>query len=106
MHLNYVLSGAWAGLGGVIAALAVGHVDPDMAYWTTSGEFVFVTILAGTGNVAAPFIGAAVFEAIRTIANQYAPNVWQMTLGLAMLAIILFLPHGLWSLFTRRKAPA
>ena len=106
VHVNYILSGALAGLGGAIAALTVGHVDPDMAYWTTSGEFVFVTILAGTGNVAAPFIGAAVFEAIRTVANQYAPHVWQMTLGIAMLAIILFLPQGLWSLFTRRRAAA
>ena len=29
-----------------------GHVDPQMAYWTTSGGFVFVTILAGAGSVA------------------------------------------------------
>ena len=104
VHLNYVLAAAWAGLGGALSALTVGHVDPDMAYWTTSGEFIFVTILSGTGSVAAPFIGAAVFEAIRTVANQYAPHVWQMMLGIAMLAIILYLPHGLWSLFRRAKA--
>ena len=42
---------------------------------------------------------------IRTLANQYAPNIWQMTLGLAMLAIIMFLPNGLWSLF-KPKAQA
>ena len=33
-----------------------------------------------------------IFEALRTVASQYAPNVWQMSLGLAMLAIIMFLP--------------
>jgi len=27
-----------------------------------------------------------------------------MTLGIALLVVIVFLPDGLWSLFTRRKA--
>ncbi len=102
VHLNYVIAAALGGLGGGLTALAVGHIDPDMAYWTTSGEFVFVAVLSGTGNVLAPFFGSAIFEAIRTLASQYAPNVWQMTLGIAMLAIIMFLPAGLWSLFRRR----
>ena len=102
VHLNYVIAGALGGLGGGLTALTVGHIDPEMAYWTTSGEFVFVAVLSGTGNVLAPFLGSALFEAIRTVANQYAPNVWQMTLGIAMLAIIVFLPTGLWSLFRRR----
>lgn len=103
VYVNYVAAGALAGLGGACAALAVGHVDPEMTYWTTSGEFVFVTILGGVGNVLAPFVSALVFEALRTVANQYAPNVWQMMLGVAMLAIIMFLPAGLWSLVRRLR---
>jgi branched-chain amino acid transport system permease protein len=103
VYVNYVAAGALAGMGGALVALAVGHVDPETAYWTTSGEFVFVAILGGTGSVLAPFVSAAIFEALRTIANQYAPNVWQMSLGLAMLAIIMFLPGGLWTLVRRRR---
>ena len=75
MYANYVAAGALGGLGGALAALAVGHVDPETAYWTTSGEFVFIAVLGGTGNVLAPFLAAGVFEAIRTLASQYAPNV-------------------------------
>ncbi len=104
VYANYVMAAALAGLGGAFAALAVGHVDPETTYWTTSGEFVFVAILGGTGNVLAPFLAAAIFEGLRTVANQYAPNVWQMALGLAMLAIIMFLPGGLWTLMRRRTA--
>jgi branched-chain amino acid transport system permease protein len=106
VYRNYVAAGALAGLGGAFAALAVGHVDPETAYWTTSGEFVFIAVLGGTGSVAAPFVSAAIFEGLRTIASQYAPNVWQMSLGLAMLAIITFLPSGLWSLVRGRGAAA
>jgi branched-chain amino acid transport system permease protein len=104
IYVNYVIAAALAGLGGAFAALAVGHVDPETTYWTTSGEFVFIAILGGTGNVAAPFLSAALFEGLRTLANQYAPNVWQMALGLAMLVIIMFLPGGLWTLVRRKPA--
>lgn len=104
IHTEYVISGALAGAGGAITAFAVGHIDPDaMAYWTVSGEFVFVTILSGTGNVLAPFIGSTLFQVIRTFAFEYVPYAWQLVLGGSLLLIILFLPNGLWSLYARLR---
>jgi len=104
IHTKYVFAGALAGIGGALAATTVGHIDPEMSYWTTSGEFIFITILAGTGNVLAPFLGALLFESIRSFAFDLSPNTWQMVLGASLLAVIVFLPNGLWSLFRRRKA--
>lgn len=102
IHIKFVVAGALAGAGGAVTAFAVGHIDPDaMAYWTVSGEFVFVTILSGTGNILAPFLGSILFQLIRTYAFEYSPYTWQMVLGTSLLLIILFLPNGLWSLFTR-----
>ena len=106
IHLKLVISGILAVLGGALAALAVAHVDPNMAYWTTSGGFVFVTILAGVGSVAAAFVGSLVFELVRSIAIDLLPGFWQLILGSALLLTILFLPEGLGSLFYRlRRAP-
>ena len=104
IHVKYVIAAALSGIGGALAATTVGHIDPDMAYWTTSGEFIFITILAGTRSVVAPFLGAAIFGIIHTVAYDISPNTWQMTLGIALLLVIVFLPDGLWSLFSRRKA--
>jgi branched-chain amino acid transport system permease protein len=104
IHVNYVIAAALAGAGGALAATTVGHIDPEMAYWTTSGEFVFIAILSGTGSVAAPFLGALIFGAIHTTAYDLSPNTWQMSMGLALLAAIVFLPDGLWSLFRGRKS--
>ncbi len=104
IHVKYVFSGLVAGYGGAIMALAIGQVDPDsMANWTVSGEFVFITILSGIGNVGAPYIGALVFELIRTYAFEYAPSIWQLILGGSLLAIIMFLPDGIWSLASRLR---
>jgi len=102
IHIKYVISGLLAGFGGAVMAMAIGQVDPDsMALWTVSGEFVFITVLSGTGSVAATYVGALVFELIRTYAFEYAPHVWQLILGGSLLAIIMFLPEGLWSLRQR-----
>jgi branched-chain amino acid transport system permease protein len=104
LHLVYVIGAAMGGLGGALVALATGHIDPELAYWTTSGEFVFVAVLSGAGHVAAPLLGMTIFEAIRSFALQYSPYTWQMVVGLSMLAVILFLPSGLWSLFSRERS--
>lgn len=106
IHVKYLIAAAASGAGGALVALAVGHVDPDMTYWTTSGEFVFITILAGSGSVLAPFLGAAIFEGLRTYATDYAPYSWQMVLGVCLLLLICFLPNGVWSLFSLRRRPA
>jgi len=101
--VKQVIAATLAGAGGALTAIAVGHVDPEMSYWTTSGEFVFVAVLSGTGSVLAPIIGSVLFEALRSFATEHAPNVWQMILGIALLATIMFLPRGMWSLLQRRR---
>ena len=102
VHVKYVISGLLAGFGGAIMALAIGQVDPEsMVYWTSSGEFVFVAILSGTANVAAPFVGAVVFEVIRHYAWEHGANLWQLIMGGTLLGIIMFMPEGIWSLVQR-----
>lgn len=98
IHLFYVIAGVMSGFGGAIAAIAVGHIDPTMSFWTTSGEMIFITILAGIGSVVAPFLGALIFGIIHTIAFSYSANTWQMVLGLSLIFVMLVLPNGLWSL--------
>jgi len=83
--------------------LALGHVDPEMTNWTTSGQFVFVSILSGIGNIAAPLIGTFILEIVRVYAVEVSPNTWQMILGTVMLLTIIFLPKGLWSLIDKKK---
>lgn len=103
VHVKYVIAAVLAGVGGALAATTVGHIDPEMAFWTTSGEFIFITILAGIGNVIAPFAGALIYEAIHTTAYDLSPNTWQLSLGAALLVIIAFLPEGLWSFVSKMR---
>ncbi len=102
LYSNYVIAGVVASIGGGITAFNYGHVGPDMAYWTQSGEFIFIALMGGTSNVAATFLGSAVFETVRTYALEFAPDAWRLILGTVLILIICFLPKGLWSLIKFR----
>ncbi len=99
IYATFVVSGVLGGLGGILTAFSVGHIVPESAYWTTSGEFVFVAILGGPASVPGPLLGSIVFELLKSYASKYAAYTWQMTLGITMLVIILFVPGGLWTLY-------
>jgi ABC-type branched-subunit amino acid transport system permease subunit len=96
----YALSGFLAGLGGAIAATAVGHVAPDAVYWTTSTEFVVIAVLGGRG-VLGSFLGAALYELLSITAAQYLSNSWEILLGVVILLVIRFARGGLAGLVER-----
>jgi branched-chain amino acid transport system permease protein len=101
MAINFVLAAFVGGMGGALAVLALGHIDPNFSYWTTSGEFVFVAILAGSQSIAAVFVSSAVLEVVRSFSSSYFPNTWQLVLGLFLLFVIRFLPRGIGSLWVK-----
>jgi len=105
MAVNFALAGVLAGLGGALTVIALGHIEPTFAYWTQSGEFVFVAILAGPQSVGAVFVASLLLELVRSFSNLYFPNTWQMALGIFLLVVILFLPRGIGSLWSGRRRP-
>ncbi len=100
---NYVIAAGLGGVGGALSVMALGHIDPNFSYWTTSGEFVFVAILAGHQSVVAILAGSFLLELVRSFSSAYFPNTWQFALGLFLLLVIRFLPEGLGSLAERFK---
>jgi branched-chain amino acid transport system permease protein len=100
---NFVIAATFAGASGAFALMAQRHIDPQFAYWTTSGEFVFVAVLAGYQSVSAVFVASLALELVRSFSNLYLPNTWQLALGVFLLAVILFLPRGIGSLWIRER---
>lgn len=105
---NFAIAAALGGLGGAVNGMAVGHIDPFYSFWTTSGEFVFIAVLAGHISVPAVFVSSLVLELVRSFSNRYFPETWQLVLGTFLIVVIIFLPGGLGSIrqrLTRRRAP-
>ena len=107
MAINFAMAAFLGGMGGALAVMALGHIDPNFSYWTTSGEFVFVAILAGSQSVVAVMLASVVLEVVRSFSSSYFPTTWQLALGLFLLLVIRFLPQGLGSLWqtSARSSP-
>jgi ABC-type branched-subunit amino acid transport system permease subunit len=99
--VGYVLSAVLCGTGGVLMGIAQGVVTPEFAWWIRSGEMVFIAVLGGAGSVPGAFIGALIYEVVRTYASAFAGDVWQMLLGGFLLVIILFAPGGVIGIYDR-----
>lgn len=100
---GYVLSAALCGLGGALMASAQGIVTPEYAWWVRSGEFVFIAILGGAGSVQGALVGALAYESVKTYAAAFAADIWQLVLGVVLLAVILFAPKGMAGLLQARR---
>ena len=102
MAIHFALAGLCAGMGGALVVMSLGHIEPQFSFWTTSGEFVFVAILAGWHSVVAVFVASVAMEAVRSFSGAWFPNTWQLVLGVFLLLVIRFLPNGIGSLWVRK----
>lgn len=103
----YVMSGGIAGLAGYLAALQFGFVNPEILSWHTSGNVLMMVILGGMGTLHGAVIGSFAFNLLQEVLSNSAffgdwAKHWQMSMGLFIIAVALFLPKGLTGLFTRK----
>ena len=102
---GYVVSAGLVGLSGSIFAVVQGLVTPELGYWLRSGEFVFIAILGGSSHVLGAFLGTLVFEVVKLVAGAFFSGVWQLMLGIVLIAVILAAPNGIVGLRFRRTKP-
>ncbi|MEH2524161.1 MULTISPECIES: branched-chain amino acid ABC transporter permease [unclassified Bradyrhizobium] len=101
--IAYAISAALAGLGGAIAGFAIGRVVPEFAFWTASGHLVLIAVLGGIGGVPGAFLGALFLELLHSAAVTVT-DAWNLIVGVALIAVIMFMPQGFYGLFSRKEA--
>lgn len=103
----FVLAGAMASVGGIILALFVSGAYPDFAFWTTSGEAIFMLMLGGTATFLGPVAGALILETLDHYITVYT-EYHGLVLGSIILLIVLGARRGLadalYDAATRRRA--
>jgi len=101
----FVISAVYGGIGGTILAVTTGLADPELAYWTHSGNLVFMAVLGGSGTFAGPAIGALVFVVPQDFVMAIT-QYWRFVMGSVLVLLVIFMPQGLAGtielLFARR----
>jgi branched-chain amino acid transport system permease protein len=90
----FVLAGTMASVGGIVLALFVSGAYPDFAFWTTSGEAIFMLILGGTQLFLGPLAGALLLQTLNHYISSYT-EYHGLVLGVIILAIVLGLRQGI-----------
>lgn len=98
----FVITGALASLAGALLANQNMMVSPSLVHWTQSGSLMVMVILGGTGFFFGGAIGAVVMLMLEEILSAYTIH-WQIIVGALLLGVVLLLPHGLASLFQRKR---
>jgi branched-chain amino acid transport system permease protein len=99
----FTLSAAFPGVAGGIYASWVHYIDPsDVFDILLSVKPLVMVLVGGLGTLFGPVIGAAVFLALEEAVWRSFLTVHAAVLGALIVALILFLPHGLMSLNRRR----
>lgn len=93
----FVISGAVTGLAGALHAMMTGIAPLANAEYHTSEMILVMTVIGGTGNLFASVLGSAFYLLLGDWLSQLWPR-WLLLLGLALIAVSLWLQRGLWGL--------
>jgi len=99
----FVISGVYAAAGGALLGPPTGNVDPTLAYWTQSGNIVFMTLLGGFASFFGPLLGAFVFIYLQDTVMSVVPY-WRLIFGAILAFIVICAPGGLMGLFARGRS--
>jgi branched-chain amino acid transport system permease protein len=101
MLVNFTIAGAFAGLAGALWGPFTRSVGPLLLGWQESGIAVFMTLLGGSAFFAGPMVGSIVYTFLQAFVTGFTVY-WPLTIGLIILAIVLFSPGGLLGLLDQR----
>ena len=86
----FVLAAMFASTGGMIMALFVSGAYPEFAYWTISGEGIFINMLGGVTTFLGPMVGTVLLLILNDTVTRFTEYH-----GIVLGVVILFFAIGL-----------
>ena len=89
-----LISAVLTGLAGALYPGRAAYATPDLLHWSISGEFIIMVMIGGLGTLVGPIIGGAFFILLQEKVSSYV-QWYNIVIGLVLVLIVLFVPHGL-----------
>ncbi len=101
--LMFSISAFFTGLAGGLYAYWIGFVSPNDFGVATSFLLLGMIVIGGLASLPGALIGAVIFTVLPELTREFI-GLTNIIIGIAIVVIILFRPHGLISLFDFLKA--
>lgn len=96
----FAWSGLLSALAGALFAVLVGRIAPESFNLNQLLIQFAIVMIGGLGSVAGSVLGAAVLTAAPEILRNF-PGMEEIVFSLVLIAVLLFLPRGLYGLLVR-----
>jgi branched-chain amino acid transport system permease protein len=90
----FVLAALFASTGGMVMALFVSGAYPEFAYWTISGEGIFINMLGGATTFLGPMVGTVLLLILNDTVTRLT-EYYGIVLGIVILFFAIGLRKGL-----------
>jgi branched-chain amino acid transport system permease protein len=90
----FVLAALFACTGGMVMALFVSGAYPEFAYWTISGEGIFINMLGGVTTFLGPMVGTVLLLLLNDTVTRLT-EYYGIVLGIVILFFAIGLKKGL-----------
>jgi branched-chain amino acid transport system permease protein len=97
----FVVAAVFGAVGGALLAVPTGLADPLLAYWTHSGNLVFMLLLGGFDHFLGPLVGALVFILLQDQVMSLTAY-WRFVFGAILAGVVIFAPRGLLGVLVPR----
>ncbi|NMB40771.1 MAG: branched-chain amino acid ABC transporter ATP-binding protein/permease [Firmicutes bacterium] len=104
--LIFIISGFLAGFAGLLYAPYVGFVGPGLFTMAFATQVIIWVAIGGRGRIIGAVIGALIINMLTPVFNEISPYLWQIFLGGTFVAVVVFRPDGLTSLWGKPKDSA
>jgi branched-chain amino acid transport system permease protein len=91
----FMISGAVTGIAGCLYAFYVGSSSVSAIESDMSITIIIITVLGGIRSLYGSLLGALAYVVLNTYLSELWPY-WQLLLGVALMAIVLFFKGGLY----------
>jgi len=94
--LAFVISGAFAGIAGILYVHYNGIIIPTGVNMASSGLIAVMILIGGSGTLWGGLIGSAVIYILSYFVSLFTPERWPLILGACFVAAVMFARGGLY----------
>jgi len=91
-----MISGFLSGLAGMLYVSMNGFVGPGDLGLSLSLMVILWVAIGGRGRLMGAVIGALLINWLANSLSESYPDIWQLFVGLVMVAVVIFLPDGVY----------